>query len=223
MAGFGVVVDTCALYPMPVADTLLLAAQRGLYVLRWTEDLFGELEAVMMKRGRTPEQARRRVDAMKGVFAESEVLGYDRMRQSLQTTMPDPNDAHVLAAAIRSGAERIVTFNLAHFPPPLLAEHRILAYHPDSFLCDVVDIYPSTVVSLLRHQAARQTRPPVSFEKLLIKLETDAPEFIAQVRKVVEIEQAEDQEVPSPEEDAPPVNLVPLARRRRRSRKPPNA
>ena len=49
-------------------------------------------------------------------------------------SLPDPNDRHVLAAAITASANVIVTFNLKDFPATALSPHGLVARHPDLFL-----------------------------------------------------------------------------------------
>jgi hypothetical protein len=96
MASFGAVLDTCVLFPMPLADTLLLAAADCAYTFHWTDDLLRELERVMLRTGRTPQQATERVSQMRKIFAESQVTGYRQLIRAL--TLPDSADRHVLAA-----------------------------------------------------------------------------------------------------------------------------
>lgn len=57
---------------------------------------------------------------------------------SNKLTLPDPDDRHVLAAAIKSEAEVIVTYNLKDFPDPLLSPHRVRAEHPDNFILSCI-------------------------------------------------------------------------------------
>ncbi len=184
MATDCVILDTCVLYPMPVADTLLLAAQRGLFVLGWTRDIFAELERVMLEQGREHTKARYRIDQMVGAFAESEVTGYRGLIDRI--SLPDADDRHVLAAATRSGTNRIVTFNLAHFPSVILAEHGIVAQHPDQFLQDLAERYPREMLDLLRYQVSRLTRSRLTLDQLLERLEQQLPWFVADIRRLRE-------------------------------------
>jgi hypothetical protein len=60
------------------------------------------------------------------------VTGYEPLIEGL--TLPDPNDRHILAAAIRCGAQIIVTLNLKDFPADVLDPYGVEAMHPDEFL-----------------------------------------------------------------------------------------
>ena len=170
---------------MPVADTLLLAAQRGLFGLGWTRDIFAELERVMLEQGREPDKVRYRIDQMVAAFAESEVTGYRGLIDSI--SLPDADDRHVLAAAIRSGTDQIVTFNLVHFPSVILAEHGIVAQHPDQFLRNLADLYPRDILALLRYQVSRLTRSRLTLDQLLERLEQQVPRFVADMHRLREV------------------------------------
>ena len=54
--------------------------------------------------------------------------------------LPDPNDRHVLAAAIKANAQTIVTYNLSDFPSSALSKYEIDAQHPDEFLRHLLDM-----------------------------------------------------------------------------------
>jgi hypothetical protein len=185
MATFGAVLDTCVLYPMPLADTLLLAASTNLFTFHWTEDLLDELQRIMLRNGRSAEEATRRTAQMRRIFAESEITGHQGLVTAL--ALPDPDDRHVLAAAIRAGVGLIVTYNLSDFPDAVLSEYDIRAAHPDVFLRDLVDRFPQPIVSLLRRQAGSLKRRPMTFEDLLDRLDkkNGVPRFVTQVRQLV--------------------------------------
>ena len=85
--------------------------------------------------------------------------------------LPDPDDRHVLAAAVRCGAQVIVTANLADFPAASLAPYDIEAQHPDEFVLHLVDLAAGAVVATVQEQAAALKRPPRSPEELLDILE----------------------------------------------------
>jgi hypothetical protein len=179
MSGYGVVIDTCVLYPMPVTDTLLIAAERRLFQFRWTEDLLTELHRTMTVRGHG-DVAGRRINAIRRAFAETEVIGYEAMIPNI--SLPDLHDRHVLAAAIRSGAEVIVTFNLKDFPDESLADYGVAAVHPDNFLLGLADLAPIATLKVIHEQAHRLNRPSQTFAGLVDKLEGQTPLFAAELR-----------------------------------------
>jgi hypothetical protein len=85
-------------------------------------------------------------------------------------TLPDANDRHVLAAAIRSSAQTIVTFNLKDFPHDALDPFGIEARHPDDFVVDQIGLAPGLVVGALLEQVATLKNPPMTREQVLDRL-----------------------------------------------------
>jgi hypothetical protein len=77
-------------------------------------------------------------------------------------SLPDPNDRHVLAAAIAAGADVIVTLNIKDFPPAALARHGLVAQHPDAFLQSLIDEMPSEILDSVQQCVARLTHPRVA-------------------------------------------------------------
>jgi hypothetical protein len=93
------------------------------------------------------------------------VTGYQSLIPSL--TLPDPNDRHVLAAAIVGGCHAIITQNLQHFPPDALAPYGIETQHPDEFFCNQLSLAPGLVCSALRKVRARLKNPPMTTDEYL--------------------------------------------------------
>jgi len=125
--------DADVLLPITLADTLLRLAEEGFYRPHWSAEVLDEVvRNLVTKFGLAPSAARKRVDHMTGAFPEALVAGYQRL---VPTMANDPKDRHVLAAAIRSGSQVIVTRNLRHFPIELLREFDIEAQPPDLFCC----------------------------------------------------------------------------------------
>jgi hypothetical protein len=93
------------------------------------------------------------------------VDGYSRLIRSLR--LPDLDDRHVLAAAIKGGASRIVTQKTRDFPRALLAPFGIRAQRPDSFVADLLDTVPNRVVEAARKQRQTYTNPSLGIEELL--------------------------------------------------------
>lgn len=96
------------------------------------------------------------------------VFGYEPLVDGL--SLPDPNDRHVLAAAIRCSAQVIVTANLRDFPRAVLEPFNIEAKGPDQFVLDLVDLAPARVATVIERQAAALTRPCRTVDELLDEL-----------------------------------------------------
>ena len=85
------------------------------------------------------------------------VEGYEELEPAI--TLPDPDDRHVVAAAIRAGASVIVTFNLRDFPEDELARHGVVAMHPDLFALEVLARSTTAVLEVVSLQAADLKNP----------------------------------------------------------------
>jgi hypothetical protein len=93
------------------------------------------------------------------------VTGYEELIPTL--TLPDPDDRHVLAAAIHGGAGLIVTFNLSDFPASVLGEYDVEASHPDEFVVRLWDESPGAVLDAVRLQRAGLKKPPKTADEYL--------------------------------------------------------
>ena len=82
-------------------------------------------------------------------------------------SLPDPDDRHVLAVAIRCGASVIVTLNERDFPQDRLAPFGVEAQHPDEFVDNLLDLDPAAVVSSAQRQRAQLKNPPIDAERYL--------------------------------------------------------
>ena len=98
----------------------------------------------------------------------------------------EPGDRHVLAAAVASDADTIVTSNLRHFPATACEPFGIEVVHPDAFLCELHERAPAKVRIALTEQAAALSRPPLTVTELLDLLAATVPDFVALVRDAVE-------------------------------------
>ncbi len=96
------------------------------------------------------------------------VTGFEHHIDAL--TLPDPNDRHVLAAAIHAGAGIIVTFNLSDFPTAALAPYSIVAQPPDDFLCELFDSAIDDFCRAAHLQRNALTNPPKSSGEFLDSL-----------------------------------------------------
>ena len=101
-------------------------------------------------------------------FPDAVVTGYRTLAANL--SLPDPDDRHVLAAAIQGGADVIVTSNLRDFPVASLAPHAITAQHPDAFIADLFRTHPEAVLATVRGHRAALRNPPRSVSDHLLAL-----------------------------------------------------
>jgi hypothetical protein len=166
---FIAVYDACVLFPAPLRDFLLRLANTGLFRARWTDLILDEcFRNVAAKRGAKPEALARTRTLMNLAVEDALVTNYEPLIDGL--TLPDAGDRHVLAAAIRCGAQVIVTSNLDDFPTDALARYDIEAQHPDEFAIHLIDLDPGAVARVVQEQAADLRRPPRSARDLLTTL-----------------------------------------------------
>lgn len=173
-APFKVVLDACVLYPYAVRDVLLQAAEAGLYQAYWSATILEEATRNLVADGRMrPERAQRLVDTMAEAFPESWVDDYEDLIPAMRN---DPKDRHVAAAAVKAGAQVIVTSNLKDFQR---LPSGMEAQSPDEFLCHLFDLDPDVLVAALQQICDRNTHPPKEIRALAIA--TGLSKFIAMV------------------------------------------
>lgn len=160
---FVVLYDACVLYPAPLRDLLVRLANTGIVRARWSEAILDEcFRNILEQRPELKPAAR---ELMKQAVPDCMVTGYEALIDGL--VLPDPDDRHVLASAIRVGAQAIVTFNLRDFPEDRLAQYEIEAQHPDDFVLHTIDLAPGIVTKVVSEQAAALKNPPRTVGELI--------------------------------------------------------
>lgn len=156
------VLDANVLFAAVLRDTLVQLAVSGVYRAHWTEQIHEEwMRNVLLKRESiTRAQLERTRFLMKLHLPQARVEINPALVESL--ILPDPDDRHVLAAAIVAQAEIIVTFNLADFPAATLKNYGVRALSPDAFLLELFPQNSTRIVSALAVQRARLRNPPQS-------------------------------------------------------------
>ena len=183
---FTVIYDACVLYPAPLRDLLVRLAMSGIVRARWTDQILDEVFRNIAKDRPDLDtgRLRRTRDLMNAAVRDVLVGGYEPLIDSLD--LPDPDDRHVLAAAIRCGAQCIVTRNLRDFPSEKLERWGIEALHPDDFVMAQLDLAPGVVLQKLNEQVSALKNPPLCLEELLDLLETNGlVRSMAEVRRLV--------------------------------------
>lgn len=179
---FVVVLDANVLYPFRIRDTLLNFYHAGLFRGRWTSKILDEWTSNLLDR--KPElktSIDAQLEAMSKAFPEAMVVGYDDLISAL--TLPDPNDRHVLAAAIRCGAQHIVTQNLRDFPNDVLEQYSIEAIDADEFLSRTFELYTTEATEILRNMRQNYKNPPFTPSEFVLDLTAKGlPKLASQIR-----------------------------------------
>lgn len=180
---FAAVLDASVLYPLPLRDTLLRIAESELYDAYWSERILGEVRRNLVADERaTEDQADRLIAAMAMAFDGAAVPQHaiDRLEPAMTN---DPKDRHVLAAAVVSDAQAVVTLNLRDFPLDACEPFAIEPLHPDVFLLDLYSLGPDEVFEAAVRQAAALKKPPVTVDELLDRLAITVPSFAQALRE----------------------------------------
>jgi predicted nucleic acid-binding protein len=167
---FVVVLDANVLYPFRVRDALLRFAEAGLFRARWSPRIIEEWKrSLLARKPGLQASIEAQIAAMNHAFPESCVDGGEELIASLE--LPDPGDRHVLATAIRTGAEHIVTENLRDFPEDKLAPFGIIAVCADDFLASTFELYPSEALGAMRTMRREYRLPPFTPDEFILDLQ----------------------------------------------------
>ncbi len=139
-----VLLDACVLYPTVMREILLGAAKSGLFQPLWSARILEEWARAVVKN--LPDQvnvARGEIALIRANWRAAEILINADLTGQLY--LPDPDDIHVLAAAITGRAHILVTANIKDFPTRILAAHDIQRRDPDGFLYDLWQDNPDVI------------------------------------------------------------------------------
>jgi predicted nucleic acid-binding protein len=181
-ADFKVVLDACVLANYGVANLLLLLAEKPrLYLPLWSEDILAETRRTQVEKFRWEERIADSFQAqMRSEFPESLVTGYEHL---VAQCTNDSKDRHVLACAIHSKAEVILTFNLKDFKADALSPWRIAATHPQDYLLMLFELEPLHVMHQL---GAVSQKRGMAVEDHLIDLGRFLPRFASRLLEELE-------------------------------------
>lgn len=183
MSKFTVVYDACVLYPAPLRDMLMRLALTDLFKAHWSDRIHEEWINALLRQGKhQKEKLERARDLMDSHAKDAKVTGYELLIENLD--LPDPNDRHVLAAAIRCGADAIITFNLKDFPESSITQYGIDALHPDDFIYYQIDMAPSVCCSAIKKQRLALKNPEITIENFLAILQKQQlPQTVSKLRE----------------------------------------
>ncbi|MGH3189198.1 MAG: PIN domain-containing protein [Streptosporangiaceae bacterium] len=183
MPRYTAVLDACVLVPIALADTLLRVAEKGLYRPLWSQRILGEAQDAV-EEIHPGIDAAKRFASMREAFDDALVTGWEELEPGIH--LPDEDDRHVVAAAVRGGAQGIITANAKDFPVSALEPLGLEAVHPDDFLLDQLDLSPPTLLQVIREQAAHTRRPPLTPRDLATLLgRAGVPDFADEILRLM--------------------------------------
>lgn len=154
---FTVVLDTNVVYPVIIRDILFWFAYYDLYTPKWSTQIFDEWKRVMMEKGVSEEDAMKRIAKANAAFPDALVNNYKGLIENLE--LPDVDDRHVLAAAIKTNANLIVTNNIKDFPEEYLQSFGINANTADDFLTDMIDLNQEQALAAFKEMVLNKNNP----------------------------------------------------------------
>ena len=171
MATLGAFFDANVLYPSGLRNFLMHLALTGTFRTHWSAEVHDEWIRNLLKN--RPDLSRDKLERtrqlMDKALPDALVTGYEHFIDSIE--LPDRDDRHVMAAAIRSGASVIVTLNLADFPGHVLRNFRIEAQHPDDFVLALLETFPDMVLEAASTHRASLKNPPKTQDEYLAELD----------------------------------------------------
>lgn len=162
-----VVYDACVLYSAPLRDLLMNLAVAEVVYAHWTHTIHEEWIRSLLKNrpDLKRESLERTRDAMNRSVRDCLIRNYEHLIETLD--LPDPDDRHVLAAAIHAKASWIVTFNRNDFPAKILAPYEIEAVLPDNFAVRLLKNNPGKVLTAIKFHREELKRPSKTVDEYL--------------------------------------------------------
>ena len=188
-ARYTALLDACVLYPLAMTDALLSLATAGFFAAKWTTKIEEEwTRSLERQRPDLVGKLNVRRDSMREAIPDWEVPSYAWTSFDSGLRLPDPDDCHVLAAAIAGHAACIVTSNLKDFPDWVHMEYGIEAIDPDTFIINQWDLDPVNAIAAFKRMRARRKKPQSSPEDFAYALEVGGlPTTAERVRAAAEL------------------------------------
>ena len=173
MASFTAFYDADVLYGSQLRNLMMHLALTGLFRARWSAGVHEEWMTRLLRN--RPDLRREKLERTRMLMdkhaEDALVTGYEDLIEGLR--LPDPNDRHVQAAAIRGRADVIVTRNVRDFPADVLGPFGIEARHPDEFVVHLLDLAPGLVIDAARRHRESLKNPEKTVEQYLEMLEAE--------------------------------------------------
>ena len=171
-ARYTALLDACVLYPIAMTDSLMSLATAGLFAAKWSTRI--EQEWIAALETRRPDLKGKlgfRRDSMREAVPDWHVPDAAWVPLESIFELPDPDDRHVLAAAVAGHADCIVTANLRDFPVEIVSAYGIEVVDPDRFVINQWDLDPLVAMTAFKRMRARWKNPEATPENFARALE----------------------------------------------------
>jgi predicted nucleic acid-binding protein len=175
---FTALIDACSLAGTLRRNLLLTLAEAEFFRVRWSEPILDEtvraITKILQKKGLDDASSRasKAVSNMKSAFEDAMVTDFDKLKCVCEG-LPDPGDAHVIAAALKTQAAVIVSENLKDFPNPIIAPLNLEVLNADVFIADTIALDYGRAVAAIRRMRERFKAPALTADVLLNKMDAD--------------------------------------------------
>jgi len=164
-----IILDACILYSELARGLFIQLGKDALIQPKWTKKIEEEWTNNFLKNQN--EITQHTIDIICLQLEKSlitpKIYDYEHHIENLK--LPDPDDRHVLAAAIEANAHYIITFNLRDFPRKRLKKYNVTALHPDKFLLEIFEKHQDHVIESVAKQRSCLQNPPMTSTELLEK------------------------------------------------------
>ena len=142
-------------------DVLLSLGDLGMIDHSWSEKILEEYLRAMEGLKRR-DAAEKKMAAANQAFPSAMVYGVG-LPEGIE--LPDPDDRHVVAAALVGECDCIVTYNLRDFPQEALDKYGLRAMSPDDLVMELVGKNPVTVLCVIDALIRSKRRPPRTYDQ----------------------------------------------------------
>ena len=180
--------DANVFYGARLRSHILFLAQTKLFRARWSDRVHDEWIRNLLEKRPSLQRAdlMRTRQLMDAAVLDALVTGYEPLINAMD--LPDPDDRHVLAAAVVCKASCIVTFNISDFPEESLAPYGLHAVHPDDFLRDVESVDPAAFADAVWQDLDHYRAPPLDLPEYVVALrKAGVPRIAEQISKLAPI------------------------------------
>ncbi len=168
---FTAVLDANILATSLVRNTILQLAASDFFRPRWSSKILDETIRAIRRRGSNEEYIERLTSELARAFGDEALIEHWEVYVEGLIGMPDEDDRHVLAAAIKSDAAVIVTENLKHFPDEVLSGFGLEAIGADDFIADTIDLNQQVAAARIKRMRAGFRNPKMSSRELVRRYE----------------------------------------------------